>query len=116
MADFLMPALGADMEKGTLVQWRVEPGSRVKPGDVVAVVETQKGAIDVEIFQGGIIEDLVPVGTELLVGGLLARVRDEAGVAAKPGAPAAPAASAGGAAPGRHGGGPEAGRSHQGAG
>lgn len=92
MADFLMPALGADMEKGTLVQWRVEPGSRVKPGDVVAVVETQKGAIDVEIFQGGIIEDLVPVGTELLVGGVLARVRDPAGAPAKLVAPAAPAA------------------------
>lgn len=91
MADFLMPALGADMEKGTLVQWRVEPGSRVEPGDVVAVVETQKGAIDVEIFQGGIIEELVPVGTELLVGGLLARVRDEVGAAAKAGVPAASA-------------------------
>ncbi|HEY0826243.1 MAG TPA: biotin/lipoyl-containing protein, partial [Ramlibacter sp.] len=60
MADFLMPALGADMEKGTLVEWKVAPGSRVKPGDVVAVVETQKGAIDVEIFLDGVIEELVP--------------------------------------------------------
>lgn len=70
-----MPALGADMEKGKLVQWRVAPGSRVKAGDLVAVVETQKGAIDVEIFLDGVIEDLVPVGTELPIGGLLARVR-----------------------------------------
>lgn len=91
MADFRMPALGADMEKGTLVQWRVEPGSLVKAGDVVAVVETQKGAIDVEIFQDGIIDDMVPVGTELLIGGLLARVRETGGVPSKPGAPAAPA-------------------------
>lgn len=88
MADFLMPALGADMEKGKLVQWRVAPGSGVKPGDLVAVVETQKGAIDVEIFDEGVIDDLVPVGTELPVGGLLARVRGAEG--APPQAPPAP--------------------------
>ena len=54
MADFLMPALGADMETGKVVQWLVKPGDRVKPGDVVAVVETHKGAIDVEIFLDGV--------------------------------------------------------------
>lgn len=86
-----MPALGADMEMGKLVQWLVAPGGRVKSGDVVAVVETQKGAIDVEIFLDGVIEDLVPVGTELPVGGVLARVR-EAGEAAQASPPAAPAA------------------------
>jgi pyruvate dehydrogenase E2 component (dihydrolipoamide acetyltransferase) len=75
--DYRMPALGADMEKGKLLQWLVQPGSRVKPGDVVAVVETQKGAIDVEIFLDGVIQDLVPEGTELPVGGLLAQVRGE---------------------------------------
>jgi pyruvate dehydrogenase E2 component (dihydrolipoamide acetyltransferase) len=77
MQEFRMPALGADMEKGKLVQWNVSPGSRVRPGDIVAVVETQKGAIDVEIFLDGVIEDLVPVGTELMIGGVLARVRQE---------------------------------------
>jgi pyruvate dehydrogenase E2 component (dihydrolipoamide acetyltransferase) len=94
MTDFLMPALGADMEQGTLVQWRVEPGSRVKPGDLVAVVETQKGAIDVEIFLDGVIEDLVPVGTKLAVGGVLAHVREGGGAvppAAGPAAAPAPA-------------------------
>ena len=70
-----MPALGADMEKGKLVQWNVAPGARVRPGDVVAVVETQKGAIDVEIFLDGVLVDPVPVGTELLVGEVLAQVR-----------------------------------------
>ena len=43
-----MPSLGADMESGTLVQWLIKPGDRVNRGDVVAVVETQKGAIDVD--------------------------------------------------------------------
>ena len=90
-----MPALGADMEKGTLVQWRVAPGSPVRPGDIVAVVETQKGAIDVEIFLEGTIEELVPTGTELPVGALLARVRGKGeAAAAEPAAAAAVAAPA----------------------
>lgn len=76
MADFLMPALGADMETGKVVQWLVQPGSRVKQGDVVAVVETHKGAIDVEIFLDGVIDNLVPIGQELKVGAVLAQVRE----------------------------------------
>lgn len=74
MADFLMPALGADMETGRVVQWLVAPGATVKSGDVVAVVETHKGAIDVEIFLNGVIQDLVPLNTPLPVGAVLARV------------------------------------------
>jgi pyruvate dehydrogenase E2 component (dihydrolipoamide acetyltransferase) len=76
MADFLMPSLGADMEKGKVVQWLVKAGDRVRPGDVVAVVETHKGAIDVEIFLEGVIDDLVAIGEELPVGAVLAHVRD----------------------------------------
>ena len=55
MSDFKMPALGADMEAGTLVQWCVKLGDRVKSGDVIAVVETQKGAIEVEVFVDGVV-------------------------------------------------------------
>lgn len=68
-----MPSLGADMESGTLVQWLVKPGDHVNRGDVVAVVETQKGAIDVEIFQSGVVSQLlVPEGAEVPVGQVLA--------------------------------------------
>ena len=74
MADFLMPSLGADMETGTVVEWRVQPGSSVKSGDIVVVVETHKGAIDVEIFLDGMIDDLAPLGQVLPVGAVLARV------------------------------------------
>jgi hypothetical protein len=52
-SEFRLPALGADMESGTIVQWNVAPGDRVRRGQVVAVVETDKGAIDVEIFEDG---------------------------------------------------------------
>ena len=74
MADFTMPALGADMETGRVVQWNVKPGDRVRPGDVVAVVETHKGAIDVECFLEGEIGELAPLGEDLPVGAVLARV------------------------------------------
>ena len=58
-----MPSLGADMEAGTLVEWLVKPGDRVKRGDVIAVVETQKGAIEIEVFSPGVVSELVvPVG------------------------------------------------------
>ena len=90
MADFLMPALGADMETGQVVQWLVQAGARVKPGDVVAVVETHKGAIDVECFLDGVIGDLAPLNQSLPVGAVLARVA----VAGEATAPAfAPAAA-----------------------
>lgn len=70
-----MPALGADMEAGTLVEWLIKPGGRVKSGDVIAVVETQKGAIEVEIFQDGVVSNiLVPVGERVPVGTVLAQI------------------------------------------
>ena len=75
MVEFRMPSLGADMEAGTLVEWLVKPGDRVKRGDVVAVVETQKGAIEIEIFETGRIEQiLVDVDAKVPVGTPLARV------------------------------------------
>ena len=73
-----MPSLGADMEAGTLVEWMVKPGDRVKRGDIVAVVETQKGAIEIEIFETGRVEQmLVEVGAKVPVGTPLARIRAE---------------------------------------
>ena len=75
MTDFRMPSLGADMRAGTLVEWLVKPGDKVRRGDIVAIVETDKGAIEVEIFTPGVISDiLVPVGTEATVGTVLARL------------------------------------------
>ena len=79
MVEFRMPSLGADMEAGTLVEWLVKPGDRVKRGDIVAVVETQKGAIEIEIFETGQIEQiLVDLDTKVPVGTPLARIRTEA--------------------------------------
>ncbi|WP_243437212.1 biotin/lipoyl-containing protein, partial [Streptomyces sp. FH025] len=69
-----MPALGADMTEGTLLEWLVSPGDRVARGDTVAVVDTAKAAIEVECFETGTVERLlvepgttVPVGTAMAV-------------------------------------------------
>lgn len=93
MVDFRMPSLGADMEAGTLVEWLVKPGDHIKRGDIIAVVETQKGAIEIETFETGEVEKfLVDVGTKVPVGTPLARIRTE-GEAKEGAAPVAPAAA-----------------------
>lgn len=70
MIEFLMPSLGTDMEDGTLIEWKKKAGDAVKRGDIIAEVETQKGLIEIEVFEEGIIKELlikegskVPVGT-----------------------------------------------------
>jgi len=91
-----MPSLGADMEAGTLVEWLVKPGDVVKRGDIVAVVETQKGAIEIETFQPGQVEQiLVNLNSKVPVGTPLARIRaeGEAPAAIAPIAPPPPVAA-----------------------
>ncbi|MBI3256626.1 MAG: 2-oxo acid dehydrogenase subunit E2 [Actinobacteria bacterium] len=78
MAEFRMPSLGADMESGTIVEWRVKPGDRVQRGDIVAVVDTEKSDIEVEVFDAGMVQEiLVPVGEKVAVGTVLARLDDD---------------------------------------
>ena len=70
-----MPALGADMESAKVAEWLVKPGAKVTKGDVIVVVETHKGAIEVEIFQDGVVSELsAKEGDTVPVGGLLARI------------------------------------------
>jgi pyruvate dehydrogenase E2 component (dihydrolipoamide acetyltransferase) len=76
MSDFTMPSLGADMAAATMMTWLVKPGDTVKRGDVVAEVETDKGLIEIEIFEDGKVEELVAqIGEKLPVGAVLARIR-----------------------------------------
>ena len=78
MSEFKMPSLGADMEAGTLVEWMKQPGDPVERGEVIAAVETQKGAIEIEVFETGILEKiLVDVGQQVPVGTVLALIRGE---------------------------------------
>ena len=74
-----MPSLGADMDAGTITQWLVHPGDRVRRGDIVAVVQTDKSDIEVEIFEDGTVADLaIPEGVRVSVGTVLAHVTGDA--------------------------------------
>lgn len=83
MSEFLMPSLGADMEAGTVYDWRVKPGDRVQRGDVIASVETDKGVIDVEVYIDGVVQEiLVQEGENVPVGTALALIQAEGEAAA----------------------------------
>jgi pyruvate dehydrogenase E2 component (dihydrolipoamide acetyltransferase) len=90
MFEFKLPSLGADMDEGKLIEWKVKPGDAVKRGQVIAVVDTSKAAVDVEIWQDGVVGELITQpGETVPVGTVMARL-DGAGPA--PPAPAQPAA------------------------
>jgi pyruvate dehydrogenase E2 component (dihydrolipoamide acetyltransferase) len=94
MGEFCMPSLGADMETGKLVEWLVAAGTPVKRGDIVAVVETQKGLFEVEIFEDGIMgEPLVQAGEEVAVGTVLALIYSEGATVVDTAAPQATAST-----------------------
>lgn len=76
MIEFKMPTLGADMEDGTLVEWKKKPGDTVERGDIIAEVETQKGLIEIEVFEEGTIEELlIREGTKVPVGTVMAIIK-----------------------------------------
>jgi len=96
-----MPSLGADMDSGTLLEWYVRPGDAVKRGDIVALVDTNKAEIEVEIFEDGVIDELVVAeGTRVPVGAVLATLRPASGAAPPPEAALPPKAAPATAAPG----------------
>lgn len=71
-----MPSFGSDMAKGMVAEWKVQPGDRVHRGEVIATIETMKGLIDMEVFDEGVVEQLLaPVGQQLQVGEPIARLR-----------------------------------------
>jgi pyruvate dehydrogenase E2 component (dihydrolipoamide acetyltransferase) len=74
--EYLLPSLGADMDVGRIVEWRVNVGDAVHRGDVMAVVETEKSDIDIEIWHDGVVDEfLVPLGKEIDVGTPIARMQ-----------------------------------------
>ena len=73
-----MPQLGADMSAGKLQGWRKHVGDQVQRGDIIAIVETDKADIEIEVFTAGVIEKfLVQPGEKVPVGTVLAIIREE---------------------------------------
>jgi len=82
--EFVMPSLGADMEAGRITEWLIAPGDTVTKGQIVAVVETEKADIDIEIFHPGVVEELlVPQGAQVPVGTPIARIGAEGAMATR---------------------------------
>jgi pyruvate dehydrogenase E2 component (dihydrolipoamide acetyltransferase) len=107
-----MPALSPTMEEGNLAKWLVKEGDKVKSGDVIAEIETDKATMEVEaVDEGTVAKIVVPAGTEAVnVNALIAILAADgedvaaaaAGGASAPAAPkaeAAPAPKAAEAAP-----------------
>src|ERR1700731_1533342 len=62
--DILMPALSPTMERGNLARWLKKEGDKIKPGDVLAEIETDKATMEVEaIDEGVLVKIVVPEGT-----------------------------------------------------
>jgi len=106
--NILMPALSPTMEKGNLAKWLKKEGDKIKPGDVIAEIETDKATMEYEsIDEGTLAKIVVPEGTQdVPVNQLIAVLAEEgedvnaaAAAAAKGAAPAAPKSAAPAAAP-----------------
>src|ERR687889_185087 len=112
--DILMPALSPTMEQGKLAKWLKKEGDKVKPGDILAEIETDKATMEVEAVDEGILAKIVvPEGTaDVPVNELIALIAGEGedprsvnppatggAPAPAPKAEAAPAPAAPGAAP-----------------
>ena len=89
MAEIKLPAMSPTMEEGTLAKWLVKEGDTVKPGDVLAEIETDKATMELEADDGGVVTKLhVAAGSDgVKVGTLIATITGEDEVAA----PVAPA-------------------------
>jgi pyruvate dehydrogenase E2 component (dihydrolipoamide acetyltransferase) len=92
---FRMPSLGADMESGVLLEWLVRPGDIVRKGDIVAVVDTSKAAVEVECFTDGVVDSLlIEPGTRVPVGEVLAIIESASTPSADPSQAAGPSRNA----------------------
>lgn len=79
MYEFKMPSLGAEMTSGTLLEWNIAVGDKVKLHEIIAVVDTDKAAIEVESFGEGIVEQLITMpGEKVPVGTVMALIRESA--------------------------------------
>ena len=104
MIEFTLPSMGADMDEGTLLEWKVKPGDGVTKGQVVAIVDTSKAAIDVESWHEGTVDELlVGPGEKIPVGMPIATLLEpgEAPPAVRHARPAARPVAAAGTAPRR---------------
>ena len=59
--EVILPKVDMDMESGVIVAWKVAEGDRVREGDIVFEMETDKATMEVEAPGSGVIRDLAPI-------------------------------------------------------
>src|SRR5688572_14514936 len=96
--ELTMPRLSDTMQAGTVVRWNVKEGQKVKSGDVVADIETDKATMELQTYDDGVVADLtVPEGQNVPVGTVIMRLagagEDLTAVKASGGAKAAAASA-----------------------
>jgi pyruvate dehydrogenase E2 component (dihydrolipoyllysine-residue acetyltransferase) len=96
----ILAKLSPTMEEGTIVKWSKNEGDAVKPGDVLAEIETDKANMEMEALGGGVLRKiLVPAGGKAPVGALIGVIADAKDDIAKVLASAGPAPAAAAPAP-----------------
>jgi pyruvate dehydrogenase E2 component (dihydrolipoamide acetyltransferase) len=74
-----MAKLGYDMEKGRIATWSRKVGDSINRGDVLAEIETEKAAVEMEaLVSGRLVEIVHPAGDEVPVGDVIGYIEDGA--------------------------------------
>src|SRR5438309_2784141 len=89
MADVNMPKLSDTMEEGTVLEWKRQDGQEVHRGDVLADIESDKAAFELEAEADGVLQIVVQQGAAVPVGQVIATIGEEASTE-KAAAPPAP--------------------------
>ena len=79
MYEVTMPKLSDSMQEGKIIAWKVKPGARVREGDVLAEVESDKATMELECFHNGVLSKVVHGdGSEVPVGEVIGYIDAEA--------------------------------------
>jgi pyruvate dehydrogenase E2 component (dihydrolipoamide acetyltransferase) len=99
ISEVVMPQMGADMQEGTILRWLKHEGDSVRRGEIIAEIETDKANVEIEAYESGVLRRiLLPEGTTVPVGQIIAVIAAPEDDISQYEAEAAPAA-AGVAAP-----------------
>src|SRR5262249_51867806 len=86
-ADVILPNLGFGMEEGRLIAWLKQPGDKVKKGEPIAEIESDKATVELEAVVDGVLQEILyPPDSVVPVGAVLAHIRtsDNASAQASP--------------------------------
>lgn len=84
MSDILIPNFGESITTATVAAWHKNAGDPVAKGDTLVTLETDKVSTDLEADENGVLEIMVPEGTEAPIGAALGRISTADGAAAAP--------------------------------